>query len=152
MTAIEFLKQQHREALKMIETLEQKDGEQLEGPSLELFGQLKSALIFHTSIEEQVFYHTLANEPSTESLIREAFVDHRTVDRLLVGLSVPTDKWRQLLRELKHEIAQHVEEEEQDIFPRAERLLGKGRLKEMGWQMEQIKKGRSANLGRPFYA
>jgi len=151
MNATEFLKNQHREAMAMIELLEKKDGERLEGKSLQLFGKLKSALVFHTSVEEQIFYHTLANEPLTQDLIHDAYTEHRAVDRLLVSLSVPTDKWRQLLRELKREIAHHVDEEENDIFPRAEQLLGKTRLKHMGWQMEQIKKGKSANLGESFH-
>jgi hemerythrin superfamily protein len=37
-----------------------------------------------------------------------------------------------------------VEEEEGEIFPKAEQLLGQARLQEMGRQMEQMKKGQSA--------
>jgi len=148
MTATEFLKKQHREAMAMIELLEKKDGEKLDGAGLQLFGKLKSALVFHTSVEEQIFYHTLANDPLTQDLIHDAYTEHRAVDQLLVGLSVPTDKWRHLLQQLKHEISHHVDEEENDLFPKAEQLLGKARLKEIGWQMEQLKKGKSANTGR----
>jgi hemerythrin-like domain-containing protein len=115
-----------------------------------LFGKLKSALVFHTTVEEQIFYHNLANEPLTENLIDDAYSEHRAVDQLLVGLSVPTDKWRQLLHELKREVAHHVDEEENDIFPKAEKLLGKRKLDQMGWQMEQIKKGKTANLGEAY--
>ena len=152
MLATDFLKRQHREAMAMIETLEQKDGAMLEGASLQLFGKLKSALVFHTTVEEQIFYHTLANEPLTEELVDESFLEHRTVDVLLVALSVPTEKWKQLLGKLKGEIAHHVDEEENDLFPRAERVLGKRKLEDMGWQMEQIKKGKSANLGQPYHS
>jgi hemerythrin-like domain-containing protein len=150
MNATTFLKKQHREAMAMIELLEQGDGEKLEGASLVLFGKLKSALVFHTTVEEQIFYHNLANEPLTENLIDDAYSEHRAVDQLLVGLSVPTDKWRQLLHELKREVAHHVDEEENDIFPKAEKLLGKRKLDQMGWQMEQIKKGKTANLGEAY--
>jgi hemerythrin-like domain-containing protein len=150
MNATTFLKKQHREAMAMIELLEQGDGEKLEGASLVLFGKLKSALVFHTTVEEQIFYHHLANEPLTENLIDDAYSEHRAVDQLLVGLSVPTDKWRQLLHELKREVAHHVDEEENDIFPKAEKLLGKRKLDQMGWQMEQIKKGKTANLGEAY--
>jgi hemerythrin-like domain-containing protein len=152
MLATDFLKTQHREAMAMIEMLEKKDGAMLEGASLKLFGKLKSALVFHTTVEEQIFYHTLANEPLTEELVDESYAEHRTVDELLVALSVPTEKWKHLLGRLKREIAHHVDEEENDLFPRAEQILGKRKLQDMGWQMEQIKKGKSANLGEPYRA
>ena len=84
MTAIEFLKTQHREVLAMIETLEQRNGNALDSASLEIFGKLKSALVFHTAVEEQVFYHEFANDPATENLIDDAYIEHRTVDELLV--------------------------------------------------------------------
>lgn len=153
MNAIEFLKLQHQEAMAMIKTLEQKNGEELDAPSLVVFGHLKSALVFHTAVEEQIFYHELANDEATKHLIDEAYREHRSVDELVVKLTTATpDKFQDVLRDLENEIAHHVDEEENQLFPEAERLLGKEKLDHMGWQMEQIKKGKSANLGKAFRA
>ena len=149
MTAIEFLKTQHREALAMIEALEQRNGKALDAASLKIFGKLKSALVFHTTVEEQVFYHEFANDPATKHLIDDAYTEHRTVDELLVKLTTAApDKFGSYLRELKNEIAHHIEEEENDLFPQAEQLLGQRKLADMGMQMEQIKQGKSANFGK----
>jgi hemerythrin superfamily protein len=153
MTAIEFLKTQHREAIAMIETLEQKNGKALDPPSLVVFGKLKSALVFHTAVEEQIFYHELANNEATKDLIHDAYQEHRSVDELMVKLTTATpDKFSGYLSELKQEIAHHVDEEENDLFPKAEALLGAQKLEAMGRQLEQVKKGKSANLGKPFKA
>jgi iron-sulfur cluster repair protein YtfE (RIC family) len=153
MTAIEFLKTQHREAMALIQTLEQKNGNALDPPSLAVFGKLKSALGFHTAVEEQIFYHELANDDATKDLIHEAYQEHRAVDQLLVKLTTATpDKFATYLSELKQEIAHHVDEEENDLFPEAERLLGQQKLEAMGYQLEQVQKGKSANLGKPFRA
>lgn len=153
MTAIEFLKTQHREAIAMIETLEQKNGKALDPPSLVVFGKLKSALVFHTAVEEQIFYHELANNEATKDLIHDAYQEHRAVDELMVKLTTATpDKFSGYLSELKQEIAHHVDEEENDLFPKAEALLGAQKLEAMGRQLEQVKKGKSANLGKPFKA
>ena len=153
MTATEFLKTQHREALALIDQLQSRNGGKLSQAQLQMFGKLKSALVFHTAVEEQIFYHELANNEATKDLIQDAYTEHRAVDELLVKLSVaPPNEWPQHLAELRSEISHHVDEEENDLFPAAERLMGQSKLSDIGRQMEQIKKGRSANLGRPFNA
>ena len=153
MTATEFLRTQHREALALIDQLQDGNGKRLDTASLQLFGKLKSALVFHTAVEEQVFYHELANNEATKDLIHDAYTEHRAVDELLVKLSVASpSQWPNHLAELRSEISHHVDEEENDLFPKAERLLGQSKLAEIGRQMAQIKKGKSANLGRPFHA
>jgi hemerythrin superfamily protein len=48
------------------------------------------------------------------------------------------------LSELRRNVEDHVDEEEGEMFPKAEQLLGQFRLQEMGRQMEQMKKGQSA--------
>ena len=150
MTAIEFLKAQHREALAMIDQLQSQNGAPMDDGRLQLFGELKSALVFHTAVEEQVFYHELANNDQTREIVHDAYTEHRAVDELLVKLSVdPPDAWPAHLAALRNEISHHVEEEESDLFPRAEQILGQEKLTLIGRQMQKIKDGKSANLGRP---
>jgi hemerythrin superfamily protein len=145
MTAVELLKRDHREASGMIEQLQSTEGGLTAGGAkLELFGKLKAALSLHTSMEEQIFYHALANLEETRDLIQESYKEHRQVDELLVKMSQPSGEWESQLDDLKGKIEHHVEEEEGELFPKAERLLGEARLEEMGRQMEQIKQGKSA--------
>jgi hemerythrin-like domain-containing protein len=145
MTAIELLKQDHEEAMGMVERLELvEQGAQLRGSNLALFGWLKSALTLHTLIEEQILYHSLANLKETEELIKKSYDEHRTVDGLLVKMSAPSQDWRVALGKLKAALQHHISEEENELFPKAERLLGARRLEEMGRQIMNIKRGKAA--------
>jgi iron-sulfur cluster repair protein YtfE (RIC family) len=145
MRAIELLKQDHDEAMRMIEQLERvEQGAQLRGSNLALFGRLKSALTLHTLVEEQILYHSLANLEETKELIKGSYDGHRTVDELLVKMSAPSQEWRAALSELKTALQHHVREEEGALFPKAERLLGGQRLQEMGRQITNIKRGKAA--------
>jgi len=146
MTAIELFKQDHDEAMRMIEQLERvEQGAQLRGSNLALFGRLKSALTLHTLIEEQIFYHPLANLEEAKELIEESYDEHRTVDELLVKMSVPSQDWQAVLSELKTALQHHVRKEESELFPKAELLLGRQQLQEMGRQIMNIKRGKSAH-------
>ena len=144
MTAIELLKKDHREALGLIEELQNGNSDsQLRGQALERFGQLKAALSLHTMLEEQVFYHSFANLKETEGLIEDSYDEHRKVDSLLVKLCQPTNDWHAQLRQLKAEIQHHINREENELFPRAERLLGEKQLNEMGRQIQNVKQGKA---------
>jgi hemerythrin superfamily protein len=152
MNAIELLKEDHREALDLIEQLENIDGSldaeeaEIEFAPTELFNQLKSALTLHTQVEEQVFYPAMREFEETRDLIAEALEEHQTVDQILEDMSMmsPNDgDFQDRLEELKENLEHHMGEEEDEMFPKAEELCGEKRLNEMGRQMQQIKLGRS---------
>jgi iron-sulfur cluster repair protein YtfE (RIC family) len=152
MNAIELLKEDHREALELIEQLENLEGSLdadeggVEFAPTELFNQLKSALTLHTRVEEQVFYPAMREFEETRDLIVEAIEEHQTVDQILEEMSMLSSDdgdFQEKLEELKENLEQHMSEEEDEIFPKAEDLCGQKRLDEMGRQMQQIKLGRS---------
>lgn len=145
MTATEILKSDHKEAMGFIERLESVIGGSGAGGSKEeLFGKLRDALKLHTKEEEQVFYPALENFDETRDLIKESYEEHRQVDRLLAEMNPAAGDFADKLSELRGDIEHHVDEEEGEMFPKAERLLGQARLQEMGRRMEQMKKGQSA--------
>lgn len=148
MNAIELLKQDHQEARSLMEQLENMGNTTTAGNSnMDLFNQLKQALTLHTKIEEQVFYPALKSHDETADMIEEAFEEHRGVDELLAqmsGMNPSNPDFMDLLSELKDNVEHHVEEEENDMFPKAEQILGQSRLQEMGRQMQQMKQGMSA--------
>jgi hemerythrin superfamily protein len=152
MNAIELLKEDHREALDLIEQLENIEGSldaeegEIEFAPTELFNQLKSALTLHTQVEEQVFYPAMREFEETRDVIAEALEEHQTVDQILEDMSMlsPNDgDFQDRLEELKENLEHHIGEEEDEMFPKAEELCGEKRLNEMGRQMQQIKLGRS---------
>lgn len=145
MAATDILKQDHREAMGLFERLESiNEGSGAGGSKDELFNQLKGALKLHTKLEEQIFYPALENFDETRDLIKESYEEHRKVDQLLAEMSAAAGDFADKLSELRGNIEHHVNEEEGEMFPKAEQLLGQSRLQEMGRQMEQMKQGQSA--------
>ncbi|HYE64053.1 MAG TPA: hemerythrin domain-containing protein [Pyrinomonadaceae bacterium] len=147
MNAIELLKKDHAEAMNMIEQIESvENGTPTGDAGMSTFNRLKEALTLHTRMEEQIFYPALENHDATRDLISESYEEHRRVDGLLNELSAPGDQWENQLGELKESISHHVDEEENRLFPQAERILGQDRLQEMGRRMDEMKGGQSESL------
>lgn len=145
MNAIELLMQDHKEAASMMDQLETADKGGRSAKNI--FLQLKDALTLHTNIEEQIFYPALKNFDETSDMIPESLEEHQEVDEILAEMSElnpGNDDFMDKLTELRNAIEHHVEEEENEMFPKAERLLGQTRLQEMGRQMQQMKQGKSA--------
>jgi hemerythrin superfamily protein len=135
MNITDLLREDHRLAENLIAQLEG-------GADHETFGKLKNALTIHTQIEEDIFYPALEEFDETEDLIDEAYEEHNDVDALLEEMGateIPSDDFEDLLVQLKDAINHHVEEEENQIFPLSERLLGENTLEEMGNSAEKIK-------------
>lgn len=145
MNAIELLIQDHEEAAGMMDQLETAD--KGDRSARDMFLQLKNALTLHTQVEEQVFYSALKNHEETSDMIPESLEEHREVDQILAemsGLNPGDDDFMDKLTELRDSVEHHVEEEQNEMFPKAERILGESRLQEMGRQMQQMKQGKSA--------
>ena len=145
MNIIEMLKQDHQEASAMMDRIESAgEGD----PSvMTTFNQLKQALTLHTQIEEQIFYPALRNNDETQDQIEESFEEHQEVKDMLSqmsGMQSGNDEFLSLMSDLRDAVEHHVEEEENELFPQAQQILGDSRLQEMGQQMMQMKQGKSA--------
>ena len=145
MTATDILKQDHREAMGLFERLESiQEGSGAGGSKDKLFNQLEEALKLHTKLEGQVFYPALEKFDETRDLVKEVYQEHREVDQLLAEMSPAGGDFEGKLSKLCRNVEDHVDEEEGEMFPKAEQLLGQARLQEMGRQMDEMKKGQSA--------
>ncbi len=146
MNATELLKQDHQEASGLMDELETADKGNMSSTK-KLFTQLKDALTLHTQIEEQIFYPALEQHEETKDMIGEAFSEHKEVKEMLEEMSTMTpgdDEFMDKLTELRDSVEHHVEEEETEMFPKAERVLGQSRMQELGRQMQQMKQGKGA--------
>lgn len=128
MKITEMLKEDHREVESLIAQLE-------DGADQETFGKLKNALTMHTQIEESILYPALEDFDETGEQVEESYQEHDDVDQLLedmTGIDPQSEEFQDLLVELKDSIEHHVQEEENQMFPNAENLLGTETLEEMG--------------------
>lgn len=95
----------------------------------ESFKQLKLALAAHSKVEEAVFYIDLRGNKETDGMVLEALHEHRLVSLLLEELDatpVDSDMWMARLLLVKEILEHHMEEEEQELFPRARALFRDG--------------------------
>lgn len=143
MNVLEFLKQDHQQAMNIMNQIETANtgGQQAR---TDLFNQLKSALTLHTRMEEQIFYPELENHQETRDLIREAYSEHQEVDELLAeisSLSPTSGDFNNKIAELRDSVEHHVNEEENQMFPKVQQILGQDQLNEMGRRMMEMKQG-----------
>ena len=150
MTAIEILKKDHKDALDLIERIENAAGDAGAESRVKLFDDLKEALTLHTRAEEKVFYPELEDFSETSALIEESYKEHRKVSEILSKMdNLKTEpigsEWKLLFDELKQNVEHHVQEEEGVLFPLAEKLLSHTELRDMFLEIERIKSHQSLN-------
>ena len=140
MKATDLLKKQHRQVEKLFKQCENaKQPRQRR----ELMDQIVEMLKIHTKIEEEIFYPAVRElgTSKAEEMIDEAFEEHHVVDLVLAELPKvdPEDeRFEAKLTVLSELVEHHVEEEEGELFPMAEKKLGAERIKELGQKMEQM--------------
>lgn len=130
-----LLKEDHREVENLIAQLEG-------GADKDTFTKLKSSLELHTQIEEEIYYPALEGLDETDDLVSDAYQEHDEVDELLEemsGTDVGSEEFQDLLQQLKDSINHHVKEEENELFPKSEKVLGAEKLEQMGDEMEKMK-------------
>ena len=134
MNAIELLKSQHKEVDGLFARLA--DAERVEKESL--FLQIADALAIHTAIEERHFYPAI-RVSRTESLVTESYEEHAEIKSVLaelLRLDTFDETFDAKIRLLVEEVKHHVGEEENDLFPKVEKLFDAAQLDEIGRQME----------------
>ena len=139
MKATHLLKKQHRQVEKLFKQAEKAQSRQRR----QLMEQIVEQLKLHTKIEEEIFYPAVRElgTSKAEEMIDEAFEEHHVVDLVLAELPKvdPEDERFEAKMTVLSELVQHhVEEEEGELFPMAEKKLGAERIKELGQQMEQM--------------
>jgi hemerythrin-like domain-containing protein len=143
MKATDLLKKQHRQVEKLFKQVENTDDAR---GRRQLMDQIISALKLHTKLEEEVFYPAVreVGTSKAEEMVDEAFEEHHVVDLVIAELPKvdPEDeRFEAKMTVLSELVDHHVEEEEDEMFPMAEKKLGSERIKELGQQMEDMAGG-----------
>ncbi|MBA1273594.1 hemerythrin domain-containing protein [Stutzerimonas azotifigens] len=144
MNAIDLLLQDH-ERIKDLLTRLTESTERAVKTRTELLQKLEMELTMHTQIEEQILYpaYKEAGEKEDVKMYYEAKEEHRAVDSLVFPDLKATDpstlEFSGRAKVCKELLEHHIEEEEEEMFPRARELFDEARLVEMGEQMNQLK-------------
>ena len=116
---------------------------------LNVFNQIKTELELHTHIEEKIFYPALEKPEETHDLTLEAYEEHKMVKTLLSKLSgarTADDEWQAQAKVLRENVEHHVEEEENELFDKADDALSDEEIEALGQRMEAEK---ARKQGRP---
>jgi iron-sulfur cluster repair protein YtfE (RIC family) len=137
MKATVLLKRQHREVEKLFSTALKTDNKNRRRKAME---DITDALEQHTRIEEEIFYPAVREigTKKAEEMVGEAYEEHHVVKLVLAELpdvDPGAENFEAKLTVLKELVGHHVEEEEQEMFPLAERRLGAERSAELAAEM-----------------
>jgi hemerythrin superfamily protein len=125
MNLYEMLHRDHEKVKSLFDQLEaagEEDGNRLE----QLFAMLYRELDIHSQAEEKFFYSQLRSEEGTRELTMESLDEHKLVKRLLQEMDAMdkgSPEWTAKCRTLRENVEQHVEMEETELFPQAQKVL-----------------------------
>lgn len=153
MNAIELLKQDHVVIRQLLEKLSATT-ERAVKTRTDLLNRINAELVVHTELEEQIFYPAFlkAGGKEEQKMIFEATEEHRTVDSLvlpdLLDTRADSVQFSGRMKVLQELLEHHLQEEEEDLFPRAAKLLKQSRLRDLGKEMENRKRDLKQSVGR----
>jgi hemerythrin superfamily protein len=142
--AITLLESQHREVEAMFKKYEDLT-DRAKASKKKIADQVCTALTLHAQIEEEIFYPaTREASKETEDMVDEAVVEHASAKDLIaqiLDMDPEDDLYDAKVKVLSEQIEHHVEEEEQEMFPKVRELgldlvaLGQ----EMAMRMDELK-------------
>ena len=138
MNAFQLLKNDHKIVSGLFDQIESASGQ----AKTQLFARLKSELDVHALIEEKVFYPALENKKESREITLEAYEEHKVVKDLLAELangSSADEEWDAKLKVLRENVDHHVEEEEGELFDKADDVLSDEEIDRLGEEMEAEK-------------
>ena len=118
----------------------------------QLAADIMEELTVHTTIEEEIFYpavHEMSDKLA--AAVDEGVEEHHVVKILLdeiEGLEPGTDEWTAKMTVVIESVEHHVEEEENEMFPKVRSSSDASRREALGDELE----ARKAELGAPTFA
>jgi len=138
--AIVVLKADHKEIRTLFRKF-QAAGDKAVKTKEKIAGQIIELLTVHTYIENEVMYpEVCALLPELKDDVLESYEEHHVADVLcmeLAGLPAGAERFDAKAAVLIENVTHHIEEEEQDWFPKVRAGLGRKQLQELGAKLEQ---------------
>lgn len=121
----EDLKQDHDRQRRMLEDIRKvADGKQRRMQ----FEKLRKELQAHAAAEEESLYATMLGCPDLREDARHSISEHKEIDDMLgelVEADVNSDVWEETFARMHHRYLHHIDEEEEEMFPKAAESLTK---------------------------
>jgi hemerythrin superfamily protein len=150
--AIVLLKADHKEIKKVFREF-QNAGEDATSKKGDLVDRMVELLTMHTYIENEVMYPEVRRlVPDLEDDILESYEEHHVADVLvteLVALKPDAERFDAKTSVLIENVTHHIEEEEQEWFPKVRAALGRKQLAELGEQLLAAKEKAPRSPAQP---
>ena len=150
--AIVLLKNDHKEIRRVFREFENagEDATQKKG---ELVARMIELLTVHTYIENEVMYPEIRKLlPDLEDDVLESYEEHHVADVLvteLAAMNPDAERFDAKTTVLIENVTHHIEEEEDEWFPKVRAGLGRKQLAEIGEQLLAAKEKAPHSPARP---
>jgi hemerythrin-like domain-containing protein len=150
--AIALLKEDHQKVRELLSELEETT-ERASAKRGELLATIERELTIHTKIEEEIFYPAFrdaAQKKDDKDLYYEAIEEHHVVELVLPEIKetdTDSEEFGAKAKVLKDLVEHHAEEEETEMFPRAQKLMDREELVRLGGELAKAKES-MASRGR----
>jgi len=137
MDFFKLLKDDHKEAKAAFKTLLKNDEIDRDETTV-----LCEKLILHTEMEEKYLYPVMESYKETQELSEEAELEHTEAKKFiksLLGSKLDDTEYKVKLEMLQLAIEHHIDEEEKELFPLAEKRLSKNQIQEITEKMLALK-------------
>lgn len=140
--AIKLLKNDHDKVRKLLKELV---GASAEQKRKELLEEVGKEIIIHSRIEEEIFYPAFreAGGKDHEKMFFEAREEHRAVEELVLPdlkrASPGEEAFSGRAKVLKDLVEHHAEEEEDEMFEKAEKTMSDKELESLGERLSERK-------------
>lgn len=124
MTIFDSLRNDHETQRTLIDLVVETEGDS--DGRRELWERLKRELEAHAGAEERYFYVPLMEHDLTQEKARHSVAEHKELDDFieqLEGYDMGGPQWLQTAKELEHRLKHHLDEEEQEVFQQAGKVL-----------------------------
>jgi hemerythrin superfamily protein len=147
--AIEMLKDDHEKVKALFEQYEAA-GQRAHQKKKSIAEEVFAELAVHTTLEEELFYPAMKRKTDQDGkdLVAEAVEEHHVVTTLLEelkGLDSTDERYDAKFTVLMENVEHHIEEEEGEMSPEAEEVLG-DRLERLGTQMQERNQQLTASM------
>jgi hemerythrin superfamily protein len=150
--AIVLLKQDHKEIRKLFRDF-QNAGDGAEKTKGQLVKRIIELLTIHTYIENEVMYPRVRELlPELEDDVLESYEEHHVADVLvseLFAMKPSDERFDAKTTVLIESVTHHIEEEEEEWFPKVRSGLGRKQLAELGERMLAAKQKAPRSPAQP---
>ena len=150
--AIVLLKQDHKEIEKAFKAFE-RAGDKAYKEKGRLVTKIIELLTVHTYIENEVMYPRVRELlPELEDDVLESYEEHHVADVLvmeLVGMKPDAERFDAKTTVLIENVRHHIDEEEQEWFPKVRDGLGRKILQDIGAEMVAARKKAPKSPAQP---